>query len=193
MSQVELIPLKFLDSIGTKKHIALLYEEPEYARLIEFRFLKNGLGQGEQCIYATGEDSGVIMLKLISYGIPIESFQTGMIRVLHLDAKDGNYESMMTSCKKDILRITHDLDPPFRIVSRIVPDVHIGDGMSLELEFEEKLHHIFDEIGGSVMCPYDLTKMEPSLMEEWLSSVRQTHHDIIVAPGFSMSGVLSAY
>ncbi|MGI0073566.1 MAG: MEDS domain-containing protein [Nitrosotalea sp.] len=193
MSQIELIPLKFLDSIGTKKHIALLYEEPEYARLIEFRFLKNGLGQGEQCIYATEEDSGTVILKLISYGIPIESFQKGRIRVLHLDAKDGDYESMMTSCKKDMLKITHDLDPPFRIVSRIVPAVQIVSGMSLELEFERQLHHIFDEIGGSVMCPYDLTKMEPTLMEKWLSGIHQTHHDIIFSPGFGMSGVLSAY
>lgn len=193
MSQLELIPLKFLDSIGTKKHIALLYEEPEYAKLIEFRFLKNGLGQGEQCIYATGEDSGVVVLRLISLGIPIEYFQTGRIRVLHLDAKYGDYESKMTSCKRDILRMTHHLDPPFRIVSRIVPDVHIAAGMSLELEFERQLHHIFDEIGGSVMCPYDLTKMEPSLKEEWLSSIRQTHHDIIFASEFGMNGVLSAY
>ncbi len=83
------IPIKFVDSLDSKKHIALFYEEPEYARMIEFRFIKNGLENGEQCVYATEEDSGSIVLEMLSYGIPLECFQNKKLRIYQIQNSFG--------------------------------------------------------------------------------------------------------
>ncbi len=52
-------PLDFvatLDSSSKPMHIALFYEDIEYARQIEYSFLRNGLARSECCIYTTDGD-----------------------------------------------------------------------------------------------------------------------------------------
>lgn len=93
-------PISFVDSLDARKHIALFYDEPEYARLIEFRFLKNGLEKGEQCVYTTEEDSGYIVLKMLSYGIPLEYFERKKMRVYQLHNRFANNHELMENCKK---------------------------------------------------------------------------------------------
>jgi hypothetical protein len=78
------IPFRYIDSLEDKQHIALFYDDPEYARLIEFRFIKNGLLKGEQCVYATEEDSGSIVLKFLNYGIPLSYFLSRKLRVIQI-------------------------------------------------------------------------------------------------------------
>ncbi len=184
-------PIKFVDSLDAKKHIALFYDEPEYARLIEFRFIKNGLLKGEQCVYATDDDSGSIVLKMLSYGIPLEYFERKKLLVYQIHNGQLNYDEIMKSCRKNIGIILSDLQPPFRIVSRIVPDVSTVTGISVELELEHELHLHFDDFGGMVMCPYDLSKIETSRCKEWLTKLHENHHDVIYAPKFGEGGILS--
>jgi hypothetical protein len=50
------ISIKFIDTLEEKQHIMLLYEDPEYAKIIEFKFIKRGLERGEDCIFATSDD-----------------------------------------------------------------------------------------------------------------------------------------
>ncbi len=191
VDQINPLPIKYVDSLDARKHIALFYDESEYARFIEFRFLKNGLANGEQCVYATEEDSGSIVLKMLRYGIPLEYFERKKLRVYQIHNGCGNHDEIMRSCKKDIGMILSDLQPPFRIVSRIVADVSTITGMSVELELERETHNLFDNLGGSVMCPYDLSKIEASRHNEWLAELRENHHEVIVAPKFGYGRILS--
>lgn len=169
----------------------LLYEDSEYARMIEFRFLKNGLTKGEQCIYATESDSGSIVLKMLSYGIPLEYFENKKLRVYQIHQNFGSRDEIMKSCKRDIGMILCDLQSPFRIVSRIVPDVSTITGMSVELELERETHNHFDDIGGSVMCPYDLSKIEASQRKKWIAELYKNHHEVIYASRFGEGEVIS--
>ena len=191
MYEVSPVPFKFIDSLDARKHIALFYEESEYARLIEFRFIKNGLAKGEHCIYATEEDSGSIVLKMLSYGIPLEYFERKQLRVYQMQHRCGSRDEIMKGCKKDIMMMLTGLQTPFRIVSRIVPDVSTLTGISVELELERDTHHCFDDLGGSIMCPYDLSKIETSRRKEWLAILRENHHEVIYAPKFGDGGVLT--
>jgi hypothetical protein len=191
MYEVNPIPIRFIDSLDARKHIALFYDEPEYARLIEFRFLKNGLVKGEQCVHATEEDSGCIVLKMLSFGIPLEYFERKQLRIYQIHHTCGDPDEIMKNCKKDSETILSGLQPPFRIVARIVPDVSTITGISTELEFERVVHNCFDDLGGSVMCPYDLSKMETSRRKEWLTELRENHHEVIYAPKFGKGGVFS--
>lgn len=184
MDEIISEPFRFVDTLEKRQHIALFYEDLEYARLIEFRFLRHGLELGEQCVYATEQDSGSIILKMLAYGIPMRYFQDGSMKVYQIHRACGGPKEIMENCKKDIGMILADLRPPFRMVSRIVHDVSTMDGMSVELELEHSAHQSFDGFGGSLICPYDISKMEPSRKKRWLEELRANHHSVIYAPRF---------
>lgn len=189
MCDPKFVPFKYIDSLKTKKHIALFYGDPEYARMIEFRFLKNGLMSGEQCIYATDDDTGEIILKMLRYGIPLEHLQNKKLRVYQIHPRTGSQEDMLSECKKEIETIFSDLQKPFRIVARMIPDVSTLKGMSAEVELETSAHGIFEDLGGYIMCPYELSKMEKSKSSEWMTELMKSHHAVIYAPRFGEGGV----
>lgn len=182
-------PFRYIDELDKIQHIGLFYDDPEYARLLEFRFIKNGLLRGEQCIYATEEDSGSIVIKFLSYGIPLRYFQSGKLRVMQMQPRCGDHKEIFDKCKKDLETIRQSLVPPFRVVSRLVPDVGTMDGILIELELERAVHCHFDDFCGSVMCPYDISKLEISKRKEWLKELREAHHVSIYAPKFGHGGV----
>ena len=183
------VPFKYVDSLQPRQHIALIYEESEYARLIEFRFIKHGLENGEHCVYATEEDSGSIVLKMLNYGIPLRYFQSKMLKVYQIHHTCGGRDEIMKRCKMDLDMILSDLISPFRIVSRIVQDVSTTDGMSVELELECITHDKFEDFGGSLICPYDLSGIEPNKRKQWMEELRASHHAVIYAPRFGEGGV----
>jgi len=186
-------PFRYIDSLEEKQHIVLFYDDPEYARLIEFRFIKNGLLSGERCIYATEDDSGPIILKFLNYGIPLEYFLSKKIRMIQIRNACGKHDEIVEKSKKELQKIREGLVPPFRIVSRIVPDVSTADGISAELELEKLVHHSFDDFCGSLMCPYDISGIEKTKRKQWLEELRLYHHICIYAPKFGQGGVFCSY
>ena len=183
------IPFGYLDSLEKRQHILLLYEDPEYARLIEFRFIKNGLANGESCLYVTSEDSASIVVKFLSYGIPLYYFQSGKLKVIQVREACGGKDEMLQNCKKDISVILDRLIAPYRIVGRIVPNISTTDGMSVQMEIEKQTHRKFDDLGGSIMCTFDISKIEKSRKKAWLEELRSSHHIVIHAPKFGQGGV----
>ena len=186
------IPTDFVDQIQGKCHIALFYEDPGYAKMIAFRFLKNGLLKGEDCLYVTSEDTGDIVVKMLDFGIPLRYFHTKQIRVIQIKERNGSKEDIISACKVDISKIMSEVKNPFRIVSRIVSNVNTVDGISAELEMEHLVNDIFDDLNGSIMCPYDISKIEPSGRKHWLDNLRETHHAVIYVPKSGHSEVLSS-
>ena len=184
------VPFKYVDSIEHKQHILLLYEDPAYARLIEFRFIKNGLADGETCVYVTHEDSGLIVLQFLNYGIPMQYFQNGKLRVIQMHETCSTGEAMFEKSKKRVEEILEGLIPPYRIVGRIVPNISTLDGMSVQMDLEKKTHACFEDFRGSVMCTYDVSTIEKTKRKTWMESLRKTHHTIIHATKFGQGGVL---
>jgi len=64
--------------------------------------------------------------------------------------------------------------------------------MSVELELECTTHNKFEEFGGSLICPYDISGMEPNKLKQWMEELRASHHAIIYAPRFGEGGVFYA-
>lgn len=185
------IPTDFVDQIQGKCHIALFYEDPGYAKLIAFRFLKNGLLKGEDCLYVTSEDTGDIVVKMLDFGIPLQYFHTKQLRVIQIKERTGSKDDIISACKVDIARIMSGIKNSFRIVSRIVPNVNTVNGISAELEMEHFTNSIFDNLSGSIMCPYDISGIEPSKRKHWLDNLRETHHAIIYVSKSGHSGVFT--
>ena len=173
------VPLRYVDSIEKKQHILLVYDDIEYAQMVEFRFLKNGLANRENGLYVTHEDSGSVVLKFLNYGIPIQYFNNGKLKVMQLHSVCGTAEQISDKSKKDVEMILANLVPPYRITGRIVPDVSTLDGISVQLDLEDRTHSCFEDFGGSIMCTYDISKIEKTKRKAWLEKLRQTHHVVI--------------
>lgn len=187
------VPLRYVDLLEQKQHILLLYEDPDYARLIEFRFIKNGLVMGENCLYVTSEDPVGLVIKFLSYGIPLHYFESEKLRIIQVQEKCGEKEGMIKQYKKQISEILESLVAPYRIAGRLVPDVKTIDGMSVQIEMEKSLHSGFDDHGGSIMCIFDISKIEQSKRKKWLEQLRANHHVVIYASRFGQSGVFCPY
>jgi KaiC/GvpD/RAD55 family RecA-like ATPase len=172
-------PFRYVDSLEKKQHILLLYEDPAYARLIEFRFIKNGLADGEMCVYVTHEDSGSVVLKFLSYGIPLHFFQNGKLRVIQMHDDYRNGKDILEKSKEDVKSILDSIIPPYRIVGRIVANVNTIDGITVQMKLEKQAHSCFEDFRGSVMCTYDISKIEKTRKKAWLAELYQIHHAII--------------
>lgn len=56
-------PIKFIDNLNGPKHIVQFYEDSEYAKIVKFRFIKNGLEKKQFCIYIANEQENIKTVK----------------------------------------------------------------------------------------------------------------------------------
>ena len=64
--------------------------------------------------------------------------------------------------------------------------------MSVELELECATHDKFEDFGGSLICPYNISGMESSKRKQWMEELRVNHHAVIYTPRFGEGGVFCA-
>ncbi len=171
--------MQFIDTLDGKKHIGLIYDDADYAKLLKFRFIKNGLQNGENCVYVSDEDSGRIVIDMINYGIQIKYFQTNKIVVYHQNCDGSTREEIEKNANKNMEIVENSLVPPFRVVGRIVPNIGCINGMSVQLDLEKKTHERCHDFGGIVMCSYDLSKIEKTKRKKWIEELHQNHHHVI--------------
>ncbi|MDE1832745.1 MAG: hypothetical protein KGI02_10335 [Thaumarchaeota archaeon] len=112
--------------------------------MIMFRFIKNGLTSGEECRYTTEEDSGSIVIEMLNYGIPLKYFQSKQLRILQISHRSGSRDEILH--RRDWIMIRMNPRTPFRIVSRIVPNVDTMERISAELNIERDVQNQFDDL-----------------------------------------------
>lgn len=178
MSELTGSPTEFVNNEADKKHIALLYDDQENAIDLELRFIRNGLKKNENCIYATEEDAGFIILKMLNRGIPQEYLKK-LLHVYQMPNPFDDPSGPLAGCENNKKMLFTDSKSPFRIVARLVSDVANIDGIKLEMMMEHETHKKFAEFDGTLMCPYDISKIEKSRRKEWLSQIRENHHGVI--------------
>jgi hypothetical protein len=61
----------------------LFYEEPDYARMILFEFIKSGLGQTERCVYVSEENIEIVKREMYDAGINIHDFIKNELLIIH--------------------------------------------------------------------------------------------------------------
>ena len=184
------VPIKFVDSLDTQKHIVLFYDNLEYAQRIEFQFLKNGLERGEHCIYAMSEDPKLVKEKMASYGIPVEEFLTkNLMRIYQLSDPSNDPKGPLKGAQKNAEMIMSDLKAPFRIVSNLFPNEKTDESISAHLAIEHDFQVSFNKFQGSVICPYDIQKVKENRRKDWFDGLLDTHHTAIYAPKSGLGGV----
>src|SRR5215472_6958755 len=76
-------PINFVRKVKHGKHIVLFYEEPEYARIISFEFIKSGLSQRERCIYVSEEEKETVQREMSDAGINVDQFTKNDLLSIH--------------------------------------------------------------------------------------------------------------
>lgn len=176
-------PLKFVDSLDSREHIVLLYEDHKYARMIEFHFLKNGLLKGERCVYATHDNPKIIEDEMRTSGIDIDAFmKRNLLHICQIPNPMDDPDGHVKGAEKIINMILTASQHPLRIVGRLVPNLNTEESISAELEIERYTHAAFNNFQFSLMCPYQLENIDVSTRCQWLKDLLKNHHVAIFAP-----------
>jgi hypothetical protein len=178
-------PMKFVDQMERNKHILLLYDDQKYAYWIIGRYLHNGLAKGESCIFKTADIPEIIEKQLSADGIDVHSFKKkNLLRIYEVERSDDNKHDILHAFKQRVHEIeesTKGMKPPYRFVGKTVSDIETKDGMKFGILLEKAGHQRFDELNCSLLCYYDISKMESTRRHEWISSLLRNHHYVIYA------------
>ena len=175
-------PIKFLDRMERNNHIVLLYDNEEYADLVISRYLLNGLQKGESCIFFTADKPEIIEERLSAEGIDVDSYkQTNSLRIFRIERSDADKFDALGTLKHIREEATKGMKPPYRFVGRTIMDTGSKEGMKLGVVVEKTGHEHFEEFDNSQLCYYNISGIEQSKRNEWISELLKNHHHVIYA------------
>ncbi|NOJ27118.1 MAG: hypothetical protein DA330_03810 [Nitrososphaera sp.] len=175
-------PIKFLDRLEGNNHILLLYDNQEYADLIIARYFLNGLEKEESCIFFTADKPEIIEKRLSAQGIDVDYYKKkNSLRIYRIEMSDANKLDTRGTLKSLRKEATRGMKPPYRFVGRTITDIESKQGMQLGLALERTGHEHFGEFDNSQMCYYDISRIEKSRRDEWISGLLKSHHQVIYA------------
>ncbi len=175
-------PLKFLDRMEGYNHTVLLYDNEKYADLIIAHYFSNGLKKGESCIFFTSDTPESVEKRLSAAGIDVNLYKRkNSLRVFQTKRSDAGKRDALATLKGIRDEATRGMNPPFRFVGRTITDTRTIDGMELGLVVEKTGHAHFEDFECSQMCYYDISTIEQSRRNEWISGLLKNHHHIIYA------------
>ena len=184
------VPFRFVDSLDTRKHMVLFYDNPEYAQRIEFQFLKKGLERGQHCIYAMNEDPKFVREKMTRNGILVEDFLAkNLLHVYQINDPFDHPDGPIKGGEQNMRMIMAGSKPPHRVVANVFPNEDTDEAISAHLSLEHDLHHTFDKFQGSLMCPYNIENVKENRHKEWFDGLFDNHHTAIYAPKSGRGGV----
>lgn len=156
-------------------HIALLYEEPELARVIEFQFIKNGLEKGQSCCYIThGNDREFIENEMADSGIDVARYtKNNMLCMIESADLLNDARGMLAAHDGETKKMCANLAAPFRVVGGIsirdtlnminIPEID-GRTTVAQLDMEHNFHNqMFGDLQGYWLCSYSVNDIKAAL------------------------------
>lgn len=186
-------PLSFIDSLSScnNKHIVLYYENHEYSKKIQFKFIKNGLLNIENCIYITHDDNiSSIENEMISHDIDVETFyEKGFLHIYKMPNLFDHPKGVMKGFDEFMEKILSGLKPPYRLVGRIIDVINTNEQIEFNLDIEKNLHSKFDQFNGILLCTYDVRKSPATTHAEWVENILNSHHSAIFVTDSAEQGI----
>lgn len=175
-------PIKFLDRMEGNNHVVLLYDDSKYADMVIARYLLNGLEKGESCIFFAPDEPEAVEKKLSALGIDVESYKKkNSLRIHRIERSDAGKLDTLATLRRIRDESTRGMKPPYRFVGKTITDTESKEGMRLGLTLEKSGHEHFAEFDCSQLCYYDISGIEPSRRDEWITGLVRNHHHVIYA------------
>ena len=175
--------LDFLDSIDSKKHVLLAYNDPNFAKKLEYRFIITGLRREEHCIVLTHDKTKFVKDEMRQNDIDVDKHEkNGILRVYQIPDPTEHHLSILDGFKELVKVILSDSKPPYRVVGRLTYDVKTEGGISIACHFENLFHlSMFKNFDGSILCVYDLNDIQANdRWQQWLTQLTNSHDASII-------------
>ena len=184
-------PLKFIDKLGNRKHIVLYYENKEYSKKIQFRFIRNGLLKGETCIFTThGDDITLIENEMINNDINVENYYNrGLLRIFKIPHVMKHPEGELKGTEEIMDTMFSGMTPPFRLVARMIDTINTEEQIRANLAIEHYYHSKFDQFNGLILCPYDVSQNPTNTNGKWVETILDNHHSAIFITEKAAEGI----
>ena len=175
-------PYRYIDAIDSQKHILLLYEEPEYAKILEFRFIYNGIMNNQPSIYAMHDDVKLIEEEMDSFGIDVSSAKKrGLLYVYNIPDPRDHPDGFMKGSETILSTITNGLSN-YRLVSRLISSIDNIAASTANIILEQTYHKLFSALNCTLLCPYNISEIPYHIQKEWFRNILANHHGVIFAP-----------
>ncbi len=175
-------PVKFLDRLEENQHIVMFYDDERNADLLIARYFQNGLDKGGSCVFLTNGDSKAVEGRLASRGLNVGGYtKENRLRMFDTRSSGIGGTDVLKAQRALMAASTRGMMPPFRFAGRTIPDIESVKGMQQGLELEKSGQGHWGEFGISLLCFYDVRKLERSRREEWARGLLESHHQAIYA------------
>jgi hypothetical protein len=182
----------------------MLYEEPEYARQVQIRFLQNGLQDGDCCIYGSPDDESLNLTKtgMLECGLDVDRYtKEGVLqfhkRIPSIQDPESYRKSTIEFMEsiEDTFRNarTHAIKMPPRIrgVGSIQPFVFAHENVDLKASSSQLLveklwqSESTDSFDGIWMCIFQVHDILASMEQGWMKELVTSHDAAIYLPRLS--------
>lgn len=179
---VRRVALELVGGLPTVHHSVLLYEDRRYADLLAATFLSKGLAKGESCVYLTFEDPSTVEKDLIGLEPSLRrSIGENRLRIHAATMKNRKRLTSFKALKELVDDSTKGMKPPFRIFGNFVRLISEQKGVEAQLSVEELCHDVFDRLGITLLCWYDLNKLPRTIRGRFVESIADRHNHILFA------------
>jgi hypothetical protein len=201
-------PLNFVHGIEEGKHIVLFYEELEYAKMISFQFIKNGLAHHKDCSYVSEEEEEAVKREMLDNGIDVKKFtQNNQLHIYQVTSltnhnprdprkiKEGKEEA--AEGQDYIYNYSAILENPSkagqsdRIVLRCVYKVNSEEQIKSNLKWEHDYRFkSLKNSGATVVCIYPVNDIIPTISDstgpfgKWMHDLLEIYDGVIFARRF---------
>ena len=188
----------------------MLYEEPEYARSIQIRFLNDGLKNGECCVYSASDQDSVNLTKIdmVQSGIDIDKYMNSGLLQFHVRNASiydpESYYRARTAFQKEIENTfvsapqrTTAMPSKIRGVGSIFPFVFTSvenanskrseatSQLLVENLFQSESSSYNSSFKGAWMCTYQVNNILENMTEDWMKQVLGSHDAVMFLPKLS--------
>jgi hypothetical protein len=174
-------PPSFIDELNCNRHIVLFYEDVKEAQKIQFRFIRNGLLKGENCIYITHDnDIALIENDMRTYGIDVYNYyKKGLLHIHNVPNLFSHPRGIIEAAHEFIKTMFCGLKPPFRVVGNSIDIVETKEHVESNITMERIFHSEFHQFNGIVMCHYNVNKNLSNTQGKWIEGILKNHHSAI--------------
>ena len=186
-------PFNFVRKVKHGEHIVLFYEEPEYARMILFEFIKSGLNKGEHCIYVSEEDKEIVKMEMSDASINVDEFIKNDLLLIHQIpnlATTGIPQITLERLTQITLHPWTKEDRLERIVLRCIFKTDTEEQIRSNLKWEYDYRYMgFKGLQGTMICTYLVNNIIPTISDsggygKWMNNLLEIYDGVIFARKF---------
>ncbi len=185
-------PFTFVDTLEGDKHIVMFYKNQDFGQKIQFRFIRNGLLKGENCIFTTcNDDVALIKNDMMCNNIDVEEFdKKGLLHIYQIPDLLKHPKDVIAGTEEIVNKMFSGLTPPFRLVTRFIGEINTKEQIAANLVLEQIYHSKFDKFQGLLLlCHYDVNEILPHTHESWVESILKNHHSGIFVTQTGEEGI----